>query len=219
MQISHSKNLSLNCPHCDTRCQFVQVDQSHKYCKADSTHHIYYICTNCHGGILTKWRVGTENESQLDSYANSLFCYYPIVGKWSPKVNLNLITNILVKNDFIEAIGCFNNGFYNACMMMARRSIQQEMIDKEASGENLFQQIESTGISPKLKGLLQKVKNFGNNGAHPDFCLFDDQGQEIKDKEGFATLSLDFLDRYFIDEYETEHLIQNAPKSQKELNK
>ena len=102
-------------------------------------------------------------------------------------------------------------------MMMARRAIQQKMIDNSANGKNLYEQIESTGISKKLKALLHKVKNFGNHGAHPDFCLFDDKANQITDKKSFAKLSLEFLDRYFADEYEIDSLVESAPKSQKEL--
>ena len=102
-------------------------------------------------------------------------------------------------------------------MLMSRRAIQQEMIDNNANGTNLYKQIESTGISTKLKALLHKVKNFGNNGTHPNFCLFDEEGNEIIDKHGFAKLSLEFLDRYFADEYEIDSLVESAPKSQKEL--
>lgn len=107
-------------------------------------------------------------------------------------MNLSLIINPAVKEDFEEAIKAYNNGLYNSCMMMARRAIQQEMIIIKAEGNNLFKQIESTGISSKLKALLQKIKNFGNNGAHPDFCLFDEEGNEIIDKKSFAKLSLEF---------------------------
>ena len=141
-----------------------------------------------------------------------------MVGDWKPRVNLSLITNDEVRTDFNESIDCYNNGFYNACMMMARRAIQQEMITNEVEGNNLYQQIESTGISSKLKALLHKIKNFGNNGAHPDFCLFDEDGNQIEDKKEFAKLSLEFLDRYFADEYEIDSLVESAPKSEKELN-
>ena len=102
-------------------------------------------------------------------------------------------------------------------MLMARRAIQQETIDNKASGKNLYQQIESTGISKKLKSLLYKVKNFGNNGAHPDFCLFNEEGNQIVDKKSFSKLSLEFLDRYFADEYEIDSLIESAPKSKREI--
>src|SRR3989339_200980 len=218
----YSKTLSLNCPHCDTKCQFVVVEQGHQKCINDDKHHIPYICTNCNGLIATKWTVHNncspdEFRSSPGGYGQRLDIYYPIVGDWKPRVNLQLITNEKVRTDFKEAISCYNNGFNNACMLMARRSIQQEMIDKKATGKNLYQQIESTGISEKLKALLHKVKNFGNNGAHPDFCLFDEEGNEIIDKHGFAKLSLEFLDRYFANEYEIDSLVESAPRSQKEL--
>ncbi len=220
--MQYSKTLSLNCPHCDTKCQFVAIEQGHQKCRSDNKHHIPYICTNCQGVIATKWdtyRDCTLNQfrDSPDYYGVDLEIYYPIVGDWKPRVNLQLITNEKVKSDFKEAIDCYNNGFYNACMLMARRAIQQEMIDNGATGKNLYQQIESTGISKKLKAFLHKVKNFGNNGAHPDFCLFDDEGNEITDKHAFARLSLEFLDRYFADEYEIDSLVESAPKSKKEL--
>ena len=220
--MEHSKTISLECPHCDTKCQFVQVDQSHEFCDREKLHHIAYVCTNCRGLIMTKWEAVTGDKNQFQNntgYSQKLLIYYPVVGDWKPRVNLSLITNDDVRSDFKEAIDCYNNGLFNACMMMARRSIQQEMIVNKVKGDNLYKQIEATGISTKLKALLQKVKNFGNNGAHPDFCLFDDEGNEIKDKKEFAKLSLEFLDRYFANEYKIDSLVENAPKSQKELGK
>lgn len=217
----YSNTLSLNCPHCDTKCQFVVVEQGHKKCVSDNKHHIPYICTNCQGIIATKWTANSCNPDQFRnspaSYGQRLNIYYPIIGDWKPKVDLQFITNEKVKTDFKEAIDCYNNGFYNACMLMARRAIQQEMIDNKASGKNLYQQIESAGISEKLKSLLHKVKNFGNNGAHPDFCLFNEEGNQIVDKKDFSKLSLEFLDRYFANEYEIASLVESAPKSKKEL--
>lgn len=218
--MKHSRTISLECPHCDTKCQFVQVGQSHNFCNEDGLHHIAYICTNCMGVIMTKWDAAGGDKSQFQNntgYGQILNIYYPVVGDLKPRVNLSLITDEDVKNDFKEAIGCYNNGFFNACMMMARRAIQQEMINSKIKGSNLYEQIKATGISEKLKALLQKIKNFGNNGAHPDFCLFDDDGNEIVDKKEFAKLSLEFLDRYFADAYEIDSLVKNAPKSKKEL--
>ncbi|MBU3924607.1 DUF4145 domain-containing protein [Patescibacteria group bacterium] len=220
--MQYSKTISLECPHCDTKCQFVQVDSSHRFCKSDELHHIAFICTNCQGIIATKWNASVDNvsdfQSRPTSYGQCLNSYYPLVGDWKPRVNLSLITNNEVKDDFKEATGCYNNGFYNACMMMARRAIQQEMLINKAKGDNLYQQIELTGISKKLKALLHKIKNFGNHGAHPDFCLYDENGNQIEDKKEFAKLSLEFLDRYFADEYEIDSLVENAPKSEKELD-
>jgi hypothetical protein len=219
--MSYSSTLSLNCPHCNTKCQFVAVEGGHKICRNDNKHHIPYICTHCQGLIATRWIANNCNEQNFRAnptgYSQQLDTYYPIVGDWKPRVNLQLITNEKVRADFKEAINCYNNGFYNATMLMARRAIQQEMIDRGASGNNLYQQIESTGISEKLKSLLHKVKNFGNHGAHPDFCLYDEEGNQIVDKKEFSKLSLEFLDRYFADEYEIDSLVKLAPKSKKEL--
>ena len=220
--MKHSKTISLECPHCDTKCQFIQVDQSHNFCGEDGLHHIAYMCTNCRGIIATKWSANVNDTGQfqdVNSDCNQqLNSYCPIVGDWKPRVNLSLITNDEVKTDFKESIDCYNNGFYNACMIMTRRAIQQEMLINEAKGDNLYQQIESTGISEKLKALLYKIKNFGNHGAHPDFCLFDEKGNQIEDKKEFAKLSLEFLDRYFADEYEIDSLVESAPRSKKELS-
>lgn len=219
--MNYSNTISLECPHCTTKCQFVIVERGHRQCVSDKLHHIPYICTNCQGLIATKWSANQctpdQFRSSSNNYIQKLNIYYPIVGDWKSRVDLSLITNDEVGADFKEAINCYNNGFYNACMMMARRAIQQEMLNNEAKGKNLYEQIESTGISKKLKALLHKIKNFGNHGAHPDFCLFDENGNQIADKKEFAKLSLEFLDRYFADEYEIDSLVENAPKSEKEL--
>jgi hypothetical protein len=150
-----------------------------------------------------------------------LIDYSPIAAIWKSKINLNLISDQNVKNDFIEAINCHNHGFYNASMVISRRAIHQEMIKRGLEKENpnnLYQQLEKSGISEKLKELLKRVKNFGNNGAHPDFCLYDEQGNKLDNIKQFSELSLNFLDKYFSDEYETDSMIASAPLSEKELN-
>ena len=222
MKLSESKlpeSLPLECPHCNTKCQFKPIGQAYP-CKVkqlsdrEQIFHRTYRCTNCEGNVVTEWK----HNSYYDEY-RPLICY-PSAGDWKPKVNLACIKNNEVKEDFEQAIDCYNHGFYNASMIMSRRAIQQEMDskkEKEEKEKNLYEQIESMEISKSLKTLLHKVKNFGNYGAHPDFCLFDKDGQKIDDKKGFAKLSLEFLDKYFLDQYETDALIEKAPKSKKEL--
>ncbi len=207
--MKYSVTISLKCPHCTTQCQFLEIRTEQRICKSDGRLHIPYMCTNCMGIITTRWN---KHDGTYE-----LYNYYPIVGDYEPRINLVNITNNEVKTDFTEAIDCYNNDFYNACMMMARRAIQQEMLNNKIKGNNLYEQIESTGISEKLKSLLHKVKNFGNHGAHPDFCLFDENEKQIVDEKEFAKLSLEFLDRYFADVYEIDLLVEKAPKSKKEL--
>lgn len=224
--MNYSSTISLNCPHCQSICQFTHVGQNNRNskCKNDNLHHMFYQCTNCNGKIISRWR---DNGYGQMSEHYTLYNYYPNIDSYKPGIDLNIITNIEVKKDFIEAISCYNNDLYNSCMIMARRTIQQEMLKIEKSKEkvnlkekgNLYKQIESTGISANLKKLLQKVKNFGNYGAHPDFCLFDDEENKIEDDKKFAELSLRFLDKYFADQYETSALIESAPKSKHELSK
>ena len=209
---------SLECPYCKTRSQFKPIGQAYP-CKVQQLadrfqiFHGAYLCTHCEGIVVTKWRCDNYHEDN-----NQFASYYPTAGDWKPKVNLECITNSEVKEDFEQAIDCYNHGFYAASMIMSRGAIQQEMISRKAEGGKLYEQIESMGISERLKTLLHKVRNFGNHGAHPDFCLFDKDGQKIDDKKGFAKLSLEFLDKYFSDQYETDALIENAPKSKKELD-
>lgn len=217
--MNYSKSISLECPHCNTKCQFIQ--KTHSFCKSDQKHHITYECTNCWWEIITKWESSISNiisfENHPTWYSQTLNKYYPIIWDYKSRVNLSIIPNTDVKEDFIEAIWCYNNWFYNSCMMMARRAIQQEMLLKWAKWDNLYKQIESIWISEKLKALLHKIKNFWNSWAHPDFCLYDEGWKKIENKKEFAKLSLEFLDRYFANEYEIELLVEKAPKSELEL--
>ena len=219
------ESLSLECPYCrTTNGQFKPIAQAYP-CKVKQLYdnvqifHRAYRRIHCEGNVVTEW----GSEWYQNSYGHKSYCpskfliYYPTAGEWKPKVNLAYIKNNEVKEDFEQAIDCYNHGFYNASMIMSRRAIQQEMISRKAEGGKLYEQIESMGISERLKTLLHKVRNFGNHGAHPDFCLFDKDGQKIDDKKGFAKLSLEFLDKYFLDQYETDTLIEKAPKSKKEL--
>lgn len=215
MTIKYSKSVLLDCPHCISKCQFVQSDgELVQYRPADTyyvKYHIAYRCSNCKGIIATIWGGFDKNNLKM-------MTMFPMVGSWQPRINLSSIDNKGVREDFKEAIACYGKGFYNACMIMARRAIQQEMHYKKAKGDNLYKQINSKGISENLKALLQKIKTFGNYGAHPDFLLFQKDGEQINDKEEVAKLSLEFLDRYLADQYETNILIKEAPKSEKELN-
>ena len=209
--MKYSDTISLECPHCQSKCQFREENQSHVECKADELMHSSYYCTHCKGKVITRWII-------YDSRVYGFNSYIPSATGYKPRIDLNTITNKQVKKDFKEAISCYNNDLHNACMIMARRAIQQEMmtISEVKDDDNLYKQIESMGISQQLKNLLKKIKNFGNYGAHPDFCLFDENKEIIEDEQLFSKLSLEFLDRYFSDQYEINALVNSAPKSQKE---
>ncbi|MFC1757011.1 DUF4145 domain-containing protein [Patescibacteria group bacterium] len=223
--MKYSKTLSLDCPYCKTKTQFISDLSKSSFCGAENLYHDLFTCTNCGGCIVTKWKnlsILIKNLSSFRSrqgHDSELKEYYPMVGDFIPRMEKNKIKNELVKKDYIEAIDCYNNGFYNASMVMARRTIHQELDFQGIKNGNLYKKINSLNISKNLKELLQKVKNFGNTGAHPDFFLYDKEGSQLiseeKEKE-FAKLSLIFLDRYFQDQHEMDSLINSAPNSKKE---
>ncbi len=213
--MNYSETISLDCPYCNSKCQFIDSDFDKKKCKNDRLFHLPYMCTNCNGRVIVRF---IEIGHDLSSW--NFHSYYPNAQEYKPRIKLSVIQSDEIRDDFNEAINCYNNNLYNACMIMARRTVQQEMlINKVDEKLNLYEQIESTGISVQLKKLLHKIKNFGNYGAHPDFCLFDENKQIIENKKEFAKLSLEFLDRYFADTYETNLLIEAAPKSKAEMLK
>lgn len=213
--MNYSLTISLDCPHCVSKCQFKEIADGVNYlCKWDECYHVPYYCTHCHGVVSTIW-YGSYGPNLNSDWC--LHTYYPRADEWKPRIDPSVIQDDGVRADFKEAIGCYNSGFFNACMIMARRAIQQEMTLKDAQGNNLYDQIQSMGISSNLKALLQKIKNFGNSGAHPDFALYDNEGNKIENKKEFAELTLQFLDRYLSDQYEIDDLVQKAPKSEKEL--
>ena len=110
-----------------------------------------------------------------------------------------------VRNDFKESINCYNNKFWNASMIMSRRTIQQKLNGtSENSKEPLAEQIKSADIPEETKNLFHQVRIFGNYGAHPDFCLYDEEGNLIsKDEEQeIAIDALSVLDLYFTCKYE-----------------
>ena len=193
--MKYSKTLSLDCPYCDTKTQFVSDMSKVSFCTNENRFHDLFKCTNCDGLIISRWNKNSGNIVDGDlrtfhSHAQNssiLEKYYPIVGDFIQQIDSTKITDDNVKKDYKEAVNCYNNGFYNASMVMARRAIHQEVDYREVDGTNLYKKIESLGISDNLKKLLNKVKNFGNSGAHPDFFLFDEKGEQLIQEENEKT--------------------------------
>ena len=214
--MEHKNKLSLDCPYCKTKTQFNEYGGI-RLCKSEDIHHQPFLCTNCDGIIMTKW-----NWDRYKQNIGNLNKYYEVVGDFKAQVDLQKIKSEFVRKDFKEAIGCYNNSFYNASMVLARRAIHQEIDERNIKKGNLYEKIYSLDISNNLKRLLDKVKNFGNMGAHPDFFLYDDKGEQLisqNNEKVFAKLSLVFLDKYFQDQYEMEDLITTAPRSDIEIKK
>ena len=227
---------SFDCPHCMSNCQFItwahrilsvylaeykvaQKIWDGDYLTISNEGIIYeaYICTNCNGIIVVRW----DHDDIHDGYIYR--DHFPCRGGFSPKVDLEYIQHEETKNDFKEAIACYNNGYWKASIIMSRLTIQQEALaeNNESPKCGLKEQIESMNISQRHKAMLHKVRIIGNHGAHPDFYLYDENGEPIdaERQEEMARVCLIFLDHFFTDKYEIPEQVANQPKSWKESSK
>ena len=232
-------SLELECPHCKSQCQFTAV-ASHilsifrqKLTKStlliniqhilglcddmltgyedlpalsDKLIHEAFRCTSCKGLIVVEWTVKWD---KVYRYLG----YFPCAGDFKPKVDLDYIEKEEVRDDFKEAINCYNNKFWKASMIMSRRTIQQELNGtSENSKKPLAEQINLENIPEETKNLFHQVRIFGNYGAHPDFCLYDKEGNLIsKDEEQkIAIDALFVLDLYFTCKYEMPKRVANS---------
>src|SRR3989338_6768075 len=119
--MQYAGSLNLECPHCSSNCQFIEDGKS-RVCSVDRAYHFSYFCTHCGGKITARFFV-----NQYTNKPDDLMDYSPVAFRCKPKTKLSLISDENVRKDFKEAIQCYNNSFYNATMVMARRAIHREM--------------------------------------------------------------------------------------------
>jgi len=110
------------------------------------------------------------------------------VAQWSSlyakhvELPVSLPENVL--HDYIEAIKAYDVGAYRATVAMARRALQQALIDKGApKDERLVDQINKLferGILDKaIKSFADGIRHFGNYGAHPQEDGLDEIDKEM----------------------------------------
>ena len=97
---------------------------------------------------------------------------------------------INIRNDYLEGLEDYSSGCYISSVIMCRRVIQQGCQDKGAKKTNLFEQIEELTIDENLKKLAQKIRLWGNMGAHPDILL----GEKVDEKD--AKIAIDFVEKF-----------------------
>ena len=120
----------------------------------------------------------------------------PLVGGYKKRVDLEHVNSSKkVQECFLEAIECYNHGLYYASMLMSRRAIEQETLDRDAKGKDLYEKIKSLCLDPELEALLKEVKDSGNLAAHP---TLEEGEMSIEDKKEHAEASLRFLDTYLL---------------------
>ncbi|ASJ16724.1 hypothetical protein A3L04_06380 [Thermococcus chitonophagus] len=133
--------------------------------------------------INLPFEIPRESIEEWVAYWTGIYAYYVELPKTTPEE---------VFHDYVEAIKAYNVGAYRASVAMARRALQQALIDKGASKKKtLHQQIEELferGLLDKAtKSLADSVRYFGNYGAHPQ----DDMLAQVTKED--AKLVLDVL--------------------------
>jgi hypothetical protein len=75
-----------------------------------------------------------------------------------------------VKTAFKQAIESLNNGLWDGCVVMARRTIEEAVRELDAKGSDLFHKIdyleEQRKITPALKEWAHETRLAGKLGAH-----------------------------------------------------
>lgn len=166
------------CPHCKAKCQFNSIVSGNN-CSVDDYYQEPWVCQNCGGFIVTKRRYADSwNDTKI----------FPLI-KIKPKIKIEKLPDD-IKNDYLESLETYSSGCYMSSVIMCRRVIQQSCLDKGARKSNLYEQIEELTIDESLKKLAQKLRFWGNKGAHPDILL----DEKIEEKD--AKVAIDFTEKF-----------------------
>lgn len=154
------------CPHCGTFSTFEGPVLNQKYTLVG--------CQRCREAVMIE-----AEKLQTPGRTGSprvIADYYP---KKSPTVDPFVPKDI--GEDYLEAQRCFLVGAWHGCAVMARRCMHSVSEHFEASGKDLYEQIEDLKtrqvITPVLAEQAQEVRVLGKHGAHP----YDTKGNELKD--------------------------------------
>ena len=166
------------CPHCKAKCQFNAVVTDNQ-CRVDDEYQAPWVCQNCGGFNITKRPyTHTWQDTKI----------FPLI-KIKPSIKIDKLPEN-IRNDYLESLENYSNGCYTSAVIMCRRVIQQSCQDKGAKKTNLFEQIEELTIDENLKKLAQKIRFWGNKGAHPDILL----GEKVVEKD--AKIAIDFIEKF-----------------------
>jgi hypothetical protein len=160
--------VSIRCPKCGRRGTFDTYPggpedlsigpaiMGHRRCPADDCNtHVFFIA---------------ENRQVVAIYPPETLDFDP-AGVPAP-----------VREALEEAIIAHAHGCYRAAALMVRRAIEEICLDKEASGNTLYDRIEALGgqvvlPQPFLEG-LHDVRLLGNDAAHVEARVYEEIGDE-----------------------------------------
>jgi len=99
---------------------------------------------------------------------------------------------------YAEAIKCLNLGALNASSIMFRRVLEQVCDNKNSTGDNLPEKIESIIESTTLKRMMTLVKNFGVLANHDDRYDYEIEPNDVPKLQ-------EFIEHLFQEVYITPH--------------
>jgi len=174
------------CPYCGVVATITPLvwTLEHWICKCDNDKcgKTFYAKVKYTGSI-----VGVGSEKSLLSF--DIIETYP---KYVPVKHESIPQNIW--SDYLEACECFNAGAFKASVVMCRRMLQNVCLERGAKKKNaqdkwisLRNQIKEA-FSEKdyalVHSIADKVKYFGDYGAHPQ----DDNIDDVSDEASKAIL-------------------------------
>jgi hypothetical protein len=151
------------CPHCNTKSNFTNKTSQQGFFGSPENRNLVAFdieqCQNCNGLVLIHKRFKENN-------AREEVLMYPAV---SPFLDESIYKPAAM--DYLEGMRCFFINANKAASTMFRRSLQQIMIDKSASGKRLIDQINDLRnkriITDDLADWANEIRFLGNDGAHP----------------------------------------------------
>lgn len=136
--------------------------------------YIFFKCPRCSKPFVTSLILDND-------YRNEFIILYPTHNKL---INSEISSSI--KNAFDEALRCFENGIFTACVLMCRKTIEgickEHNIEKYNLKDKLIAMKEQGLIDENLFDWADILRLYGNNAAHDlDIIFSSEDAQDIID--------------------------------------
>lgn len=124
---------------------------------------------------------------------------------------INTLIPSPVRENMIEAIGCYNNDFFKSSIIMCRKTLESSAMDKGIKEGSLKKTIEMLFvkgiINSKMKEVAEGIRGFGNMGAH----------EEREITESMTTKAINFMEYYLDYVYVLNQRLENIKKTRNYL--
>jgi hypothetical protein len=185
------KRMTSLCPHCNVTSVFVRAGERRKYTDVISVkavdnerhdvtvtfEHGIYTCVNCSKDTYVLFRDSAQVVSDalvpgmpqdVKEIPAEMVHQYPVA---TPSVHEAVPDD--VRKAAVEAEKCLSVGAFNACGVMARRSVDCLCLNKGATGQSLYDRLkclrDNNLITPDLWEWAEELRIVGRSGAHPEW--------------------------------------------------